>query len=139
MDPTHMLCEIHRVLKPDGLLLLTTPNVFNLAYALRLLRGLGNIFHPYSGYGVYGRHQREYTPGEVTDLLQGVGFAIETVRLADIHAYARYLALAKRLRPVWRDNLFVVARKVGRSTAYYPPTLYIARQRSNQDGKESAP
>src|SRR5271166_3123599 len=72
-NPTHMLCEIHRVLQPGGRLLLTTPNVFNLAYALRLLRGKGNIFHPYTANGPYGRHQREYTPEEVRDLLRGVG------------------------------------------------------------------
>jgi SAM-dependent methyltransferase len=123
-DPTHMLCEIHRVLESSGLLLLTTPNVFNLAYVLRLLRGKGNVFHPYSAHGPYGRHQREYTPEEVTDLLRGVGYAIERARLEDIYPYALHWRLAKRLRPAWRDNLFVLARKVGERRLYYPPSLY---------------
>jgi len=123
-DPTHMLGEIHRVLAPDGLLVLTTPNVFNLAYALRLLRGRGNIFHPYSAHGPYGRHQREYTPGEVKDLLRGVGFTVERLRLEEIRGYPLHWRLAKRLRPVWRDPLFVLARKAGERHAYYPPSLY---------------
>jgi SAM-dependent methyltransferase len=139
MDPTHMLGEIHRVLRPNGRLLLTTPNVFNLAYAWRLLRGLGNIFHPYSGYGIYGRHQREYTPAELTDLLRGVGFAPEQVRLADIHPYPPHLALLKRLRPLWRDNMFVVARKAGPRREYYPETLYISRHKLNAAKRTTSP
>jgi SAM-dependent methyltransferase len=123
-DPTHMLGEIHRVLEPAGALLLTTPNVFNLAYALRLLRGKGNIFHPYSAHGPYGRHQREYTAEEVRDLLCGVGFTVERLRLEDIRPYPLHWRVAKRLRPAWRDHLFVLARKAGERRPYYPPALY---------------
>jgi SAM-dependent methyltransferase len=137
-DPTHMLGEIHRVLEPAGALVLTTPNVFNLAYALRLLRGRGNIFHPYSAHGPYGRHQREYTPDEVTDLLRGVGFAVERLRLEDIRPYPLHWRLAKRLRPSWRDHLFVLARKAGARRAYYPPSLYQGLPR-NRNSLESPP
>jgi SAM-dependent methyltransferase len=129
-DPTHMLCEIHRVLAPAAHLLLTTPNVFNLAYGLRLLRGKGNVFHPYSAHGPYGRHQREYTLAEVTDLLRGIGYAVECAHLADIHAYAPHWRLAKRLRPGWRDHLFVLARKAGARCPYYPPSLYQGTPRA---------
>jgi len=128
VDPTHMLVEIHRVLKPGGQLLVTTPNVLNLNHALRLLLGRGNIFHPYSGYGVYGRHQREYTQPELVDLLQGVGYDIVETRLDDIYTSPRWQMPLKRLRPEWRDNLFVLARKSGERRYYYPPQLYIAAQ-----------
>jgi len=30
LNPTHMLYEIHRILKPDGCLIITTPNVSRL-------------------------------------------------------------------------------------------------------------
>lgn len=50
--PSHMLCEIHRVLKRDGCLVLTTPNVLRLFYkrlnVRRILRG-DNLYDPYSG------------------------------------------------------------------------------------------
>jgi SAM-dependent methyltransferase len=126
MDPTHMLCEIHRVLKPGGKLLITTPNVHNLSYGTRLLRGSGNIFHPYSGYGIYGRHQREYMMGELLDLLQGVGYAIVESRFADIYPHERWQNWLRRWRPQWRDNLFVLAQKADERRYYYPPNLYIS-------------
>lgn len=124
-DPTHMLCEIHRVLKPNGKLLITTPNVHNLSYSTQLLRGSGNIFHPYSGYGVYGRHQREYMMSELLDLLRGVGYTIVESRFADIYPHDWWRKWLRRWRPPWRDNLFVLAQKAGERRYYYPSNLYI--------------
>jgi SAM-dependent methyltransferase len=126
VDPTHFLCEIHRVLKPGGHLLLTTPNVMNLDYIVRLLRGTGNLFHPYSGYGVYGRHQREYTLHELADLLQGIGYTVVASRVDDIYRYSRWQTWLRRWRRQWRDNLYVLARKTGERRYYYPPNLYIS-------------
>ena len=57
-DPLKVLLEIKRVLKPDGSLILTTPNVSRLENVCRMLAGV-NIYDPYSGYGAYGRHNRE--------------------------------------------------------------------------------
>ncbi len=109
VDPTHFLCEIHRVLKPGGQLLLTTPNVMNLDYVVRLLRGTGNLFHPYSGYGVYGRHQREYTLHELTDLVQGIGYTIVAARVDDIYRYSWLQTWLRRWHRPWRDNLYILA------------------------------
>ena len=123
LDPTHYLCECHRVLKPGGAMLLTTPNVLAFQNLWRLAAS-HNIYDLYSGYGVYGRHNREYTPSELVDLLQGCGFSIEQVRLEDIypnHGLTRWL---KRFRQRWRDNLFVLARAHGRPIYSYPPWLY---------------
>ena len=57
-DPCSVLREIKRVLKSDGYLVLTTPNVARLENVARIIQG-SNIYDPYSGYGPYGRHNRE--------------------------------------------------------------------------------
>ncbi len=76
LDPLHALHEIHRVLRPSGLLVLTTPNVARLGNVLALVAG-ANIYDPYSGFGPLGRHNREYTRHELVALLRFAGFTVE--------------------------------------------------------------
>jgi SAM-dependent methyltransferase len=83
-DPLAVLAQIKRVLRPDGVLILTTPNVARLENRARLLAG-ENTYDPYSGYGPYGRHNREYTGDELRQLLAHAGFAIQTCFSADVH------------------------------------------------------
>jgi len=125
VDPTYMLCEIHRVLKPGGYLLLTTPNVLSLRYVLALLRKR-NIFHPYSGYGVYGRHQREYTLDELKNLVEGCGYEIMDTRVEDLHPSPMRQRWLKRLCPLRREHLFVLARSTASRRFYYPNWLYTS-------------
>lgn len=124
LDPTYALNEIHRVLKSEGYLLLTTPNVLACQNFLKLAIGQ-NIYDRYSGYGVYGRHNREYTPQEVIRLLQVCGFEVVTFRLEDVFPHSRLIVrLLKKLRRPWRDNIFILARSSGVSRLAYPPSLY---------------
>lgn len=84
MDPAKVLREIKRVLKPSGQLILTTPNISRLENVARILSG-ANIYDPYSGYGPYGRHNREYNKHELYLLLTYIGFNIEEMFSADVH------------------------------------------------------
>lgn len=84
-DPCKVLREIHRVLKPGGRIVLTTPNVARLENVARLISG-ENIYDPYSGYGPYGRHNREYNRHEIIQLLKFEGFFPEQHFSADVHA-----------------------------------------------------
>jgi SAM-dependent methyltransferase len=84
MNPLHTLGEIHRILRPGGCLILTTPNVARLENVLRLLHG-ANLYDPYSGFGPYGRHNREYTRHELHRLLEFAGFDVEYSMTADGH------------------------------------------------------
>lgn len=84
-DPCKVLREIKRVLKPNGTLILTTPNVSRLENVAKMISG-ENIYDPYSGYGPYGRHNREYNRHELDQLLRFEGYEPVTCFTADVHA-----------------------------------------------------
>lgn len=89
-DPQKILNEIYRVLRTDGLLVVTTPNVASLRNRLKLL--LGKNVHPKNFYTVpylYQRHYYEYTMSELEDRLGRAGFSIQTK--AYLPAYERAL------------------------------------------------
>jgi 2-polyprenyl-3-methyl-5-hydroxy-6-metoxy-1,4-benzoquinol methylase len=90
-DVRHMLAEARRVVRDEGLLLLTTPNHASLAHRWALARGrsvyptLDDPDYPfYAGAGVRNpmRHMREFTVGEIAALLGQAGFtriSVDTV------------------------------------------------------------
>ena len=83
-DPCQVLREIKRVLKPRGTLILTTPNIGRLENITRIISG-ANIYDPYSGYGPYGRHNREYNRHELDQLLRFEAFEPIHHFTADVH------------------------------------------------------
>ncbi len=138
MDPMATLRQIHRVLKPNGVLLLTTPNVARLENVLKLMHGV-NIYDPYSGFGPYGRHNREYTRHELHRLLDFAGFEVETSMTADGHPsdpttwelYDVAAPLVEFRRPDLGHYLYVRARATRPPREGLPSFLY----RSWPEGK----
>jgi SAM-dependent methyltransferase len=105
------LAEIHRVLRPGGYVIVTTPNAARLGSLILLFKGR-NIYDGYSPHGVYGRHNREYTLPEVVAALERRGFEIADKRLRNIYPHPLKTRLLQALRPwVWYEHIFVLGRK----------------------------
>jgi SAM-dependent methyltransferase len=139
-SPTHMLTETHRVLRQGGKLVLSTPNSINMKQTAALLCNRSMEF-PYSGYGVYGRHQREFTVQELRTLLEACHFHVREVHLDNIFLRS-HLPMAKRLAfgvlnllsslplPYLRakkEYILMVAESFGEPYAAYPEHLYTHR------------
>jgi glycosyltransferase involved in cell wall biosynthesis/SAM-dependent methyltransferase len=137
-DPMHLMSEVNRILKPGGHLVLTTPNIAALRGIAGILQGYHpGFFHAYirpaEGTGeVDARHNREYAPREIHQLLENSGFEVarlETGEFRDephpefgwiLHLLERY-RLSTELRG---DGIYAVGRKTGRVRERYPAWLY---------------
>ena len=132
-DPMGMLAGINRILKNDGLLLLTTPNLASGHAVEETLRG-GS---PYTqgkfeiGGTASGRHSREYTAAEVERLAGYAGFEVTSLRTQDLYWQPKTETLQQLVVQGFSvaqrgDTIFVVAKKRGPVRERYPEEFYVA-------------
>lgn len=121
--PTHLLTQIHQVLRPGGHLLITTPNQTQLK---NLARRLFRLAPPAGHDSTYSAHHHEYTLAELGSTLTHHGFTVTQAQHIDFYTpfrtRSRYDHLVLRslkilaycltsLIPPIRDSLLVIAQK----------------------------
>lgn len=122
INPLHTLSEINRCLKPDGLLMLTTPNLYGITMVRRYLTGKGiedpvAAFRKFETTGHMG-HLRTYARHDVESLLSETGFTVKGYTVRPL--YSGNAAKMSRKRAIYRilpkalhDDLVFIAGKVG--------------------------
>jgi SAM-dependent methyltransferase len=127
-DPAWALFNLLTRVKVGGRLILTTPNPARLENICRLVLHSGSTGDPISGYGIHGRHNREYTAEELHDLVTGAGCTVirsQTIdvgtsdwsRAAEDAAYGQYHMIEAKVdraptlyRPNWLYRSFNASR-----------------------------
>lgn len=113
-----VMAELGRVLKPGGKLIVSTPNVANIGNRIEISKGRNIYWQMYQFYerDSDDRHNREFTLGEVKDLLGKTGFRVVRTR------YLMHMPEAALLRD-YRSSLpkLVKARIVYLLAKFYPP------------------
>jgi SAM-dependent methyltransferase len=121
INPSHMLAEAHRALRPGGYLLISTPNVVRSENVAALVEGR-NINDRYHGNGVYGRHNREFTRAEVEALVTACGFDLVRSETRDVYPPPACPPAPGAGR---EDTIFVLARASRPARVACPPELYV--------------
>ena len=113
--------EIYRILSPDGVLLLSTPNLASWFNRLALLFGIQPAFSEVSSEKIYGRpgaevvgHLRLFTLRALTQMLTQEGFTVSEIKSSVFDALPNYLAPIDRIFtrfPSLGANLILVCKK----------------------------
>jgi SAM-dependent methyltransferase len=105
--PEFALMMLGRLLKPQGLLLVTTPNACNIAQRLKLLFG-SNPFERIRYYSRNPGHFREYTRGEMIEMGQTAGLEVRQCRTINFFKQRHAIFDLMKTPAPFRDSLVAV-------------------------------
>jgi len=140
VDPMHTLSEINRITKPAGAILLSTPNCASVKSMIRILRGGNpNCYPVYTKQPSRDRHNREYTPSEVRQLLTASGYELITCHTIDVYNGQNFtwslikagcfigccLSFGMIKFRDRGDTIFALGRKISAVKNRYPEFLYV--------------
>jgi glycosyltransferase involved in cell wall biosynthesis len=136
-DPMRMVSEIYRVLREGGVLILTTPNIVSLRALNAIIHGNHPGFYsqypdPHGDPATNSRHEREYTPAEISKLLEASGFTVEHLETgcygvaptAGTELAVRVLSSLGLSTGLRDDCIFAAARKEALPRDPFPSWLY---------------
>ncbi|QIF80619.1 bifunctional 2-polyprenyl-6-hydroxyphenol methylase/3-demethylubiquinol 3-O-methyltransferase UbiG [Brevundimonas sp. 'scallop'] len=130
LDPVGFMGELNRVMKFGGRLFLTTPNVSSIENIHRILwRQVPNSYYHYRSARISDRHNLEYGPDLMMQLMENCGFSVERIWTEyswfpprdDLLDWVGKAGYPTELRG---DNLFVQAVKTGHVKERFPNFLY---------------
>jgi 2-polyprenyl-3-methyl-5-hydroxy-6-metoxy-1,4-benzoquinol methylase len=117
LSPSLVFQELHRILVPQGILLVTTPNIARLTNIVKLLLGK-NIVEEFpdnvasNNITEHLTHIREYTMSELVSLLEKNGFRQIKIHYSTCMERERGHRFITQFVPRWRGNLMVLAQKI---------------------------
>lgn len=129
LDPLHCLNEINRILKPGGVVLVTTPNICSWFAIYQAL----NQRHP-SRWPVYSKdetkaenhlHAREYTVPELLTVLDAAGFTPIEITTRDYGISPPYRPIPGYDAENRGETIFCTARKDGKPRKRAVSPLYL--------------
>ena len=140
IDPVFVMAEINRILKPEGVLVLSVPNILHPLFGFNHFLGKNPCKEPYNGYDA-NRHNRLYTSSEIKQLATDTGFECEvltTIRTSTnfpTQLLLLFYHVADGLNLLRGKNLFyqrgeIILSRMIKKTAVkerYPRWLYINR------------
>ncbi len=120
-----LLNECSRVLKPKGLLLITTPNLASVFKRIRFLIGRSpnwDIKDFYDSETLFTGHTREFTIKELVSMVESVGFHILSAKAMPTYFRWKWFGQPHKwpwifayllgfIRPSFGDLIFLVAQK----------------------------
>lgn len=124
-SPKGLFVEVHRILRPGGAFLVTTPNLANLLRRVRFVFGrspMWDLKDYFDREANFTGHRREFTMVELRQMLEWTGFHVTRAtaqnsffnwrRLFKLEkALAHIVALLAMPFPKMREMLFVLAEK----------------------------
>jgi SAM-dependent methyltransferase len=130
VDPMFMVQEFNRLLKPGGLLYLSTPNSTSARNVLKILRGYAPHFHmKYSKKREYYRHNIEYAPHQLLSMMRAGGFNERKFWTADtfedgVPEIITFLKNNKYDAQFRGDNMFYIGERKTALVERYPDEIY---------------